>query len=905
MGTPTLQAAQQYASAGLSVIPVNRVDKLPAFNLLPRNAENKATWEPFRKRLATSTELQTFFRNGAAVAVVCGGVSGNLEGLDFDNKGHPDADELYESWANIVAQNAPELVRRLVVERTQSGGYHVFYRCATIAGNQKLAQRPPTPDELRDQPNLKALTLIETRGEGGYFVTSPTPGYHLIQGSPLDISTITVEEREILLAAAKALHRHVQPRDIRGDESHTDGGLRPGDDYNARGDALALLEHHGWTIWVDHGGDSYSLRRPGKRQGGSATYGVVAPKVLYVFSSNAAPFEPERAYKPFAVYAELEHNGDYKAAAKELARQGYGDQLQKRPVVRSEEPSTRVVTNEPDQRKADVADAAQLFGETHAHEWGYNEQSDAWYKYNGTHWEHVQTKNPIVLDNQMEDIFRRIGIKVSGRAVDDARRFARRYCTAIETPPAGLINFRNGTLDLTSKTLQPHDRKHGFTYCLPYDYAGQGETPIFDRLLASNTDDPAAPNVIMTHIGLALMRDTGFQNVVLLLGQPGSGKSTILRAINRLLGMAEYKYAPGMIYNPDREGSLQRGVCRDWHVTVMDEFPTEALKHEDLFKQMTAHEGVDSRLHQALPTNEQWMPKAIMAANDMPVFTDKTGAIRRRLIVITSSNVRKEADFDRSIMRRLEPEFGAFAAKCLAAAESAIAANCYPVSAAMVAKYDELATDNDPVKAFVAEMCVLSTDNANATVTCYSSELHEAYKDWAARNGHKEISNIALSRRITSYAPWRITKDRTAAGMRLSGIGLASRYVGLSTGNVAFEKNLHSHLSHPNAENATNVENVGFFENDHRDADTPSDDGVSMQCENFQKTPQKLHSYTKPTSSAAYQLGHTPNAGQIDHAWRLLRQYGTGQARQYMQSVAAIEHYPLDLQDAIKEEVAV
>jgi hypothetical protein len=50
----------------------------------------------------------------------------------------------------------------------------------------------------------------------------------------------------------------------------------------------------------------------------------VGPGVFYPFSTNASPFDSGRAYSPFAVYATLEHGGDYHAAAKELFKRGYG-----------------------------------------------------------------------------------------------------------------------------------------------------------------------------------------------------------------------------------------------------------------------------------------------------------------------------------------------------------------------------------------------------------------------------------------------------------------------------------------------------------------------------------------------------------------------------------------------------
>ena len=46
--------------------------------------------------------------------------------------------------------------------------------------------------------------------------------------------------------------------------------------------------------------------------------------MFYVFTSNAYPFEPNKAYSPFNVYTLLEHNGDYTAAANTLLQYGYG-----------------------------------------------------------------------------------------------------------------------------------------------------------------------------------------------------------------------------------------------------------------------------------------------------------------------------------------------------------------------------------------------------------------------------------------------------------------------------------------------------------------------------------------------------------------------------------------------------
>jgi hypothetical protein len=96
-------------------------------------------------------------------------------------------------------------------------------------------------------------------------------------------------------------------------------GDRPGDDFNRRGDVREILTQHGWACV--RGGENQYWRRPGKTEGWSAT---LKGGCFYVFSANASPFEPNRAYSPFSVYALLEHNGRFDDAARALRDRGFG-----------------------------------------------------------------------------------------------------------------------------------------------------------------------------------------------------------------------------------------------------------------------------------------------------------------------------------------------------------------------------------------------------------------------------------------------------------------------------------------------------------------------------------------------------------------------------------------------------
>jgi len=106
-----------------------------------------------------------------------------------------------------------------------------------------------------------------------------------------------------------------QPRD--SDE------LQPGEDFNQRADwRRNVLEPAGWTFVYQRGGVSH-WRRPGKQHGVSATTNYAGVDLFVCFSTSTT-FETEAGYSKWRVYAILNHGGDFTAAARELAAQGYG-----------------------------------------------------------------------------------------------------------------------------------------------------------------------------------------------------------------------------------------------------------------------------------------------------------------------------------------------------------------------------------------------------------------------------------------------------------------------------------------------------------------------------------------------------------------------------------------------------
>ncbi|MDB5350510.1 MAG: hypothetical protein JWN86_1757 [Planctomycetota bacterium] len=287
----------------------------------------KIKWSPYQlERVPGFLLSDHFVGRQSGIGVICGKTSGSLEVLDFDDA------SVWSPWCKAVVKKHGSILVRTPVVSTPSGGQHLYWRCKEIEGNLRLARKP-----IDDG---KSKIRIETRGQGGYAVLPGSPlgthkngtPYRLISGNFKTIVEISPAVRASLLDIARSfdLMPPDAPRiDLRaayGDvlpASAAGIGERPGDAFNASVSWDSILIPSGWTLHTDTGSVVY-WRRPGKDDGGfSASTGYCGDK-LHVFSSNADPLEAEKTYDKFAAYAWLQHAGDFRSAAAELGRQGFG-----------------------------------------------------------------------------------------------------------------------------------------------------------------------------------------------------------------------------------------------------------------------------------------------------------------------------------------------------------------------------------------------------------------------------------------------------------------------------------------------------------------------------------------------------------------------------------------------------
>ena len=303
MNNEIKEKAKEYLKLQLSVIPAGE-DKAPTIK-----------WKKYESERMKEEEVDVLFNGGNVkyLGIVCGAISGNLEVIDVDTK-HDKTNTLWDNLRGLIEDNLPEIYKSLVIAQTRSGGYHIYYRCSSIAGNLKLSNK------------ANKETLIETRGERGFVVAPPSPKYKYLQGDPSIIPTITPEDRNILFSIARSFNEleEVKPKSPTiSSNSYSSKGNSPFEDYNQRGDLLSLLESRGWKVLFQRGQNIHVLREGNTDSKTSGNFNL-ALRTLRVFSTSTG-FNPDKAYSPAQVFSLLECSGDNKLAYRRLLELGYGE----------------------------------------------------------------------------------------------------------------------------------------------------------------------------------------------------------------------------------------------------------------------------------------------------------------------------------------------------------------------------------------------------------------------------------------------------------------------------------------------------------------------------------------------------------------------------------------------------
>ena len=104
------------------------------------------------------------------------------------------------------------------------------------------------------------------------------------------------------------------------------------------------------------------------------------------------------------------------------------------------------------------------------------------------------------------------------------------------------INFKNGMLDTQTMQLIEHSPDYYSINQIPHNYEPDAEykNTVADVFIRDIIPDKADRDMFYTYCGYCMTRDTSLQKFLVLIGAPGTGKSTLLNLLIDVIGEVIY-----------------------------------------------------------------------------------------------------------------------------------------------------------------------------------------------------------------------------------------------------------------------------------------------------------------------------------------------------------------------------
>lgn len=313
--------------------------------------------------------------------------------------------------------------------------------------------------------------------------------------------------------------------------------------------------------------------------------------------------------------------------------------------------------------------------------------------------------------------------------------------------PSDLVAFRNGFLDLKTRALLPSTPRLFVINALDFDYAPTAPAPVeWTRFLASLwPTDAQSIEALADVFGYMLTDDTSQQKMFMFIGPPRSGKGTILRVLESLVGPSN-RVSPSLAGLGTQFG-LQPLVGKRVAM-ISDARLSGKTDQQPIVENLLRISGEDSLTIDRKYLG-QWSGKLsarfIMASNETPSFTDASGALPNRFIMFkfTESFLGRE---DRGLTGRLLAELPGIVLWALDGLDRLRARGYLLAPASGADLSDEMREQSSPISAFIADKCVI-----DPATSILRQDLYASWKEWCTSQGMDHPGTMAaFGRRLSA-----------------------------------------------------------------------------------------------------------------------------------------------------------
>lgn len=298
-----------------------------------------------------------------------------------------------------------------------------------------------------------------------------------------------------------------------------------------------------------------------------------------------------------------------------------------------------------------------------------------------------------------------------------------------------LLNCLNGTIDLKTGELHPHNPDNMITKLCPVEYDPDANLDIWYEFLDTATKgDKEVQKFLQKSVGYTSTGDVSEEKLFFVHGATASGKSTFLETVKAMLGDYSKTADFDTFLQRKSSGSPRNDIAALVGARFVVSIEADEGKKwaEGLMKSVTGGDTITARfLHKEffefIPQFKLWF-----AANHAPYIRDDDGAAWRRILRVPFDHTIPKEQRDPSIKKKLkDPENGGrtilkWAVEgCLLWLKEGL-----QVPKAIEDATEEYRRDMDPLMEFLELECIFRKD-AEVGVT----ELRKAYDKYAEENG--------------------------------------------------------------------------------------------------------------------------------------------------------------------------
>ena len=343
----------------------------------------------------------------------------------------------------------------------------------------------------------------------------------------------------------------------------------------------------------------------------------------------------------------------------------------------------------------------------------------------------------------------------------------------------GLIPMRGGVLDLTTRTVRPHHPRLFTTSALPYDIAlGGGEAPpawsaFLDSAFGHDADGPAKVALLREWFGYLLSGRTEQQKGLLLVGPTRSGKGTLLRIAEALVGTANTAATTfGTLARPFGLAGLNGKTL----AVVGDQRERPAPAALEMVLSIIGGDAVlvDRKFRD--PETVRLSARFMVASNEVPDLGDRSAAAVGRFLIVrmTRSHFGTE---DLGLGDRLLGELPGIAAWALVGLDELTERGRFAEPDSAREERETLSRDASPVRQFLDDALVVGADHAVPRDIAYA-----AWTAWCAQHGFRPGNVATFGRLLREQVPGLgEARPRGADGNRVrayTGLAFRRSYTG-------------------------------------------------------------------------------------------------------------------------------